>query len=147
MSVRVGPHHCCREQPHPQCSCDDLIKEWCAPSLWERVCLAVPPESVRLPVEFTSTVSSLLAAWRARQPTSGARSACKWDDVEVLLKASIYRDELALMQEWVLAWLTRMECFPRLHVVSDVPESNASFRGVFRSVPNVSFHTILCRPF
>ena len=62
--------------------------------------------------------------------------------MEVLLKASIFRDELALMHEWVLSYLTQMECFPRLHVVSDVPESNASFRGVFRSIPNVTFHAL-----
>ena len=125
--------HCCRAQPHPQCTCDDLIKEWCKPSLHQRVCLDAPQH---LPRNFS--VRSALANRRVRES-----EACKWDDVEVLLKASIYRDELDMLQVWVLSWLDAMdECFPRLHVVSDVPEHNASFRGVFRSLPNVTFHTL-----
>ena len=51
--------------------------------------------------------------------------ACIWDDIEVLLKASVYSDERVLIQGWVLAWLRALlaarTCAPRLHVISDLP--------------------------
>ena len=47
---------------------------------------------------------------------------------------------------WVLAWLRSIQaagtCFPRLHVVSDLPEEKSAWRGLFRGVPNATFHTL-----
>ena len=69
-------------------------------------------------------------------------AACKWRDVEILLKAAIFSDERQLLMEWVLSYVRNMDCFPRLHVVSDRPENSSSFRGLLRRVPNVTFHTL-----
>jgi len=111
----------------PICSCN--ITQWiCGPDDYERICTAQPPlnEAFLAEVRF-------LAARRPAAP-------CKWDHTEALLLA--FADERALIMEWVRSWVTHMSCFPALHVLSDIEEEESSFRGLFWTVPNVTFHTL-----
>ena len=90
--------------------------------------------------------------WRARVDALVAslptfqRCPPTWDETEFYLKASVYSDERVLIMGWVLAWLRSIEaagtCFPRLHVVSDLPEEASAWRGLFRGVPNVTVHAL-----
>ena len=130
--TRPSKRLCCRDVPDAVCQCEH-VQFMCRKSLWERVCLAPQP----VPHAFRNRMRELLQRRPKVEP-----AACKWHDVEILLKAAISSDERQLLMEWVLSYIRNMECFPRLHVVSDRPENSSSFRGLLRRVPNVTFHTL-----
>ena len=103
---------CCRDVPDAVCQCEH-VQFMCRKSLWERVCLAPQP----VPHAFRNRMRELLQ----RRPSIDP-AACKWRDVEILLKAAIFSDERQLLMEWVLSYVRNMECFPR-----------PSFRGLLRA--------------
>lgn len=126
-------HRCIRDR---KCSCD-CLRYRCPQDVHRRVCTRpepfhYAPEDSRFAARAAELAASL----------SAAPSPCIWDDTEVLLKASVYSDERVLIINWVLAWLRGLRvartCAPRLHVVSDVPEPESAFAGLFRSVPNLT---------
>lgn len=125
----------------PHCSCD-CIKHRCAADVHAHHCLRAEP-FLGTPEDplYHTRVEELVSA-----PVRPVGAGCIWDDTAVLLKASVYSDERALIMGWVLAWLRGVRaartCHPRLHVVSDLPEEVSAFRGLLRRVPNVSFHTL-----
>jgi len=93
---------------------------------YERMCPAQPLN------EYQAEVRSL----------ASRRPACKWDHTEVILLAGSFLDKRPLIKEWILSWVKFMECFPALHVVSNAPEQEEDFRGLFQAVPNVTLHTL-----
>ena len=124
---------CYKTLPDPACLCTE-VQRFCTAGFYERLCTAPPPHHEEFQQRFRGVMDA-----RHSQPSV---RACKWDHTEVLLKANSNGDERPLIREWVLSWITHMDCFPRLHVVSDVAENVSSFRGLFRAVPNVTFHTL-----
>lgn len=134
-------HRCARD---PRCSCD-CIRARCPATVHAEVCLVAKP-FVHGPEEdrgWRARVDNLVASLRSYQRTCTGHT---WDEAEFLLKASVYSDERVLIMGWVLAWLRSIEasgtCFPRLHVVSDLPEEASAWRGLFRGVPNVTVHAL-----
>lgn len=114
-------HRCTRDA---RCSCD-CIKNRCSADVHAQACTHATPflharEDPRHESRIEEAASALA---RALERSSGM--ACIWDDIEVLLKASVYSDERVLIQGWVLAWLRALlaarTCAPRLHVISDLP--------------------------
>lgn len=114
----------------PPCSCLNT-RQLCSIAYHKRMCTTPPPLDE---VEFTQ-----VRALATRQPSS---SPCKWDQTDVLMKASSLGEERPLIRSFVRSWVTFMECFPAFHVVSDVAENASSFRGLFRAVPNVTYHSL-----
>ena len=62
---------------------------------------------------------------------------CAWDATEFLLKASFMDKEDALLHAWIRGYTTSLECFPRLHVVTERDRLPRA-RAVFGSVPNAT---------
>jgi len=68
------------------------------------------------------------------------RPTCRWDQTEILLKASIEDRDQPLAVEWVQAYLDAMGCFPRLHVLAD--SLSVTVANTFERVPNSTFHVL-----